>query len=99
MGFKRNACNTCLYNKRTRDGAVMIRRHVDDLKALSKSRRQLDKIIQDLKEIYGEIMVHTGYTHDNLGMILKYDHSKRHVQINMEKYISGYLEDSQEDAP
>lgn len=59
MGFKRNAYDPCVYNKRTTDGAVTIRMHVDDLKSLFRSRKQLEKIIKDLREIYGERMVHT----------------------------------------
>jgi hypothetical protein len=47
--------------------------HVDDLKALLRSRKQLEKIIDSLREIYGEITMHTGNEHDYLGMILKYD--------------------------
>lgn len=43
MGFKRNAYDPCVYNKRTTDGVVTIRMHVDDLKSLFRSRKHLEK--------------------------------------------------------
>ncbi len=99
LGFKRNAYDPCVYNKITSDGAVTIRTHVDDLKASSRSRKQLEKFIDSLREIYGEITMHPGNEHDYLGMILKYDRDKKMVHINMKKYIDGCLEEFKEDVP
>jgi len=44
-----------VYNKKTNEGMVMVRTHVDDLKISSKSESQLLKVIDGLKEIYQEI--------------------------------------------
>jgi hypothetical protein len=43
MGFVRNAYDTCIYNKRTKEGSVTIRTHVDDLKVSSRASKQLEK--------------------------------------------------------
>lgn len=84
MGFKHNQYDPCIYNKLTPDGSVTIRTHVDDLKVSSRSNKQLDKAIQDLTDIYKEITVHRGTTHDYLGMVMTYDKSKQSVTIDME---------------
>ncbi len=51
MRFKRNQYEPCIYNKRTTDGAITVRTHVDDLKASCRSMKQLEKLIQDLRHI------------------------------------------------
>jgi hypothetical protein len=45
MEFKKNACDPCIYNKKTADGIVTIRTHVDDLKVLSRSTKLLQEVI------------------------------------------------------
>jgi len=44
FGFKQNKYDPCVYNKRTIDGAVTIRVHVDDLKISSRSKVHLDNV-------------------------------------------------------
>jgi hypothetical protein len=75
MGFTKNGYDPCVYNKKTDEGMVTIRTHVDDLK------------IDNLREIYQEITVHEGTSHDYLGMIMTHDLDKQCVTINMENYI------------
>jgi hypothetical protein len=63
--FKRNRYDPCICNKRTKDGAMAIQAQVDNLKVFPKSSKQLaskqlEKIIQDLRDFYGEIMAHRG---------------------------------------
>jgi hypothetical protein len=56
-------------------------------------------LIKDLKKIYGEITIHVGDEHDYLGIMMKYDRNQKKVQIYMEKYIAGCLEEFKEDVP
>jgi len=92
MDFVRN-------KKDTRDGKVTIRTHVDDLKVSSKSRKQIQIVIDKLREIYKEITVHEGDVHDYLGMVMEHDREKRSVKINMEKYIADTIQALKEDDP
>jgi hypothetical protein len=55
LGFKRNQYDPCIYNKKMVDGAIMVRTHVDDLKASCRSMKQLEKFIQELKDIYKDL--------------------------------------------
>jgi hypothetical protein len=51
MGFVRNQCDPCIYNKNTEEGQVTIRTHVDDLKVSSVLMKQLDIVIESLRTI------------------------------------------------
>jgi hypothetical protein len=97
MGFTKNGYDPCVYNKETDEGMVTIRIHVDDLKISSKSERELLKVIDNLKEIYQEITVHEGTSHDYLGMIMTHDLDKQCVTINMENYILACIEGFEEE--
>ncbi len=96
MGFVQNAYDPCVYNTRTSDGAVTIRTHVDDVKASSRASHQLEKVIQDFRQIYGEMTVHRGEEHDYLGMLFRYNKNQKTVSIDMRKYINGCIEEFQE---
>ena len=97
MGFVKNGYDPCVYNKKTNEGMVTVRAHVDDLKISSKSERELLKVIDNLREIYQEITVHEGSSHDYLGMIMTHDLDKQCVTINMEKYILACIEGFEEE--
>ncbi len=70
---------------------------MDDLKASSISTVQLEKLISDLQRIYGEITVHRGNEHDYLGMIMVYNKDQKSIEINMQKYIKGCLQEFEEE--
>jgi hypothetical protein len=97
LEFKRNPYDPCVYNKQTSDGTVTVRTHVDDLKASSISTIQLEKLISDLRRIYGEITVHRGNEHDYLGMIMVYNKDQQSVEINMQIYFMGCLQEFEEE--
>jgi hypothetical protein len=99
MGFTQNKYDPCVYNKRTKEGNTTIRIHVDDLKILARSRKQLLLTIQQLKEIYGELTVNIGMEHDYLGMLITYHPDKQSVTINMKSYIEGCIEEFEQENP
>jgi predicted patatin/cPLA2 family phospholipase len=100
MNFVRNKYDTCVYNRRNENGEVTtIKTHVNDLKVPSKSKTNLDRVVKELKDIYKEIMVHEGNTHNYLGMIMTYDKEKKCVRINMEKYIEEIINVFKENEP
>jgi len=71
LGFTRNKYDLCVYNQKGEDGSITtIKTHVDDLKVSLKSNEQLQRVVGELKDIYNEITVHEGSTHDFLGMII-----------------------------
>jgi hypothetical protein len=56
-----------------------------------KSKEQVQGVIDQLKEIYHDIMVHDGDTHDHLGLIMTHNREVGSVKINMEKNIEGTI--------
>jgi hypothetical protein len=88
MKFTRNQYDPCVYNRKGLTGEMTtIKTHVDDLKILLKSKEQVDKVMEELRDIYQEITVSEGDEHDYLGMVMTFDRNKNQVEINMEKYI------------
>jgi hypothetical protein len=79
------------------EGAITVRTHVDDLKASCRSMRQLERFIQELKNIYEEITAHRGQVHDYLGMVMTYNQEQQSVMVDMERYIKESIRDFQED--
>ncbi len=88
-----------MYNKQTEDGIVTIKTQVDDLKVSSKTKRQIQHIINQLKEIYRELTVHEEDTHDYLGMIMEHDRDAGSVKINMRTYIENTIVGFHEEEP
>jgi len=100
MGFERNKYDPCVYNRKNEDGSVTtIKTHVDDSKVSSNSKGQLQKVVKELRDIYQEITVHEGDTHDYLGMVMIYDRERKAIKINMEKYIEGIINGLYKDEP
>jgi hypothetical protein len=56
---------------------------VDDLKVSSRSSKQIQQFITELKEIYKEITVHEGSSHDYLGMVMTNDKASQSVMVDM----------------
>ncbi len=56
-------------------------------------------MIQQLRDIYKEIMVHEGASHDYLVMLMTYDKQSQHATIDMEKHIEGCIRDLEEEEP
>jgi hypothetical protein len=56
-----------------------------------KSKEQVQGAIDQLKEIYHDIMVHDRDTLDHLGLIMTYNREAGSVKINMEKNIEGTI--------
>ncbi len=74
-----------------------MRVHVDNLKISSGSKSQLDKVVRQLKEVYGEITEHVRAEHDYLGMILYYHQEDRKISLNMLRYIATSIEHFEDD--
>jgi hypothetical protein len=91
MKFERNRYDPCVYNRQTKNGGVTIRVHVDDLKISSRSRKQLMETIQQLQNIYKEITVHEGLSHDYLGILITYKPEEQSVTLDMKNYIEGCI--------
>jgi hypothetical protein len=99
MNFTRNKYDPCVYNKQTEDGMITIKTHVDDLKVSSRTKEQIQEVIDQLKAIYNEVTVHEEEIHDYLGMIMEHDRKAGSVKINMRAYIEGTIIALYEDEP
>jgi peptide methionine sulfoxide reductase MsrA len=91
MKFTRNRYDPCVYNTQTEDGMVTIKTHVDNLKVSSKAKKQIQEVIDQLKEIYKELTVNEKNIHDYLGMIMEHDREASSLKINMRTYIEGTI--------
>lgn len=76
---------------------VMVRTHVNDLKVFSTSQHLLYRTVDELRKIYGEITVHKGDTHYNLGMVMTHNREKQQVKIDVKKYINNCINSSIEE--
>jgi hypothetical protein len=99
MNFQQNRHDPCVYNKRTKEGVVTIRVHVDDLKISARTRKQLEQTINQLQNIYGEITVYLGPEHDYLGMVLKYHPVQKTISLQMKNYAEGCIEEFEQENP
>jgi len=70
---------------------VTIKTHVDNLKVSSKAKKQIQEVIDQLKEIYKELTVNEKNIHDYLGMIMEHDREASSLKINMRTYIEGTI--------
>jgi hypothetical protein len=87
MGFEINPYNPCVANKMINGTQMTIRWHVDDLMMSHLSQDKIMKIVQGIKDNYGENLAETvGAMHDYLGMTFDYSFTKE-VRINMWDYL------------
>ena len=72
---------------------MTIRWHVDDLMMSHLSQDEIMKIVQGIKDIYGENLAETvGTVHDYLGMTFDYSFTKE-VRINMWDYLRKVIKE------
>jgi hypothetical protein len=53
------------------------------------SKDCLENIVQQLRDIYGEVTVHQGNEHDYLGMVLTYNRDQKTITLSMRNYVRG----------
>jgi hypothetical protein len=87
MGFEINPYDPSVANKTVNETQMTIRWHVDDLMISHLSQDKIMKVVQGMKDIYGENLAETvGTVHDYLGMTFDYSFTKE-VGINMWDYL------------
>ncbi len=94
MGFEINPYNPCVANKKMINGTQMTPRwHVDDLMISHVSQDEIMKIVQGIKDIYGENLAETvGTVHDYLRMTFDYSFAKE-VRVNMWDYLRNVIKE------
>jgi len=93
MGFEINPYDPCVANKMVNGTQMTIRWHVDDLMISHLSQDEIMKVVQGIKDIYGENLAETvGTVHDYLGMTFDYSFT-REVRINMWDYLGKVIKD------
>jgi hypothetical protein len=76
---------------------MTIRWHVDDLMISHLSQDKIMKVVQGIKDIYGESLAETvGTMHDYLRMIFGYSFTKE-VRINMWDYLRKVIKEFPEE--
>jgi len=80
-----------ILNKMINGTQMTIRWHVDDLMISHVSQYEIMKVVQGIKDIYGENLVETvGTVHDYLGMMFDYSFASE-VRINMWDYLRNVI--------
>jgi hypothetical protein len=93
QGFEINPYDPCVANKTVAGKQFTLTWHVDDIKMSHKDPKEITKVIEWLKGIYGDSMhVSRGTVHDYLGMTLDYT-TKGEVKVTMVDYLKGVLGD------
>jgi len=97
MGFLINPYDSCVANKMINGMQMMIRWHVDDLMISHVSQDEIMKVVQGIKDIYGENLMETvGTVYDYLGMTFDYSFT-REVRINMWDYLGKVIKEFPEE--
>jgi hypothetical protein len=99
IGFELNPYDPCVANKIIKGKQMTIAFHVDDCKLSHKDTKEMDKMIQWLREEYesifedgsGKMTVSWGKIHTYLGMTLDYT-TPGQVKISMIDYVSEILD-------
>ncbi len=93
MGFEINPYDPCVANKTVNRSQMTIRWHVNDLMISHLSQEKIMKVVQGIKDIYGESLAETvGTVHDYLGMTFDYSFTKE-VRINMWDYLRKVIKE------
>jgi hypothetical protein len=97
MGFEINPYDPCVANKMVNGTQMIIRWHVDDLMMSHVSRDEIMKIVQEIKNVYGENLTkNVGKIHDYLGMTFDFSFTKE-VQVNMWDYLRKVIKEFPEE--
>jgi hypothetical protein len=92
-GFELNPYDPCVANKTIKRSQFTLTWHVDDIKMSHKDPKEVTKVIDWLKGIYGDNMhMSRGLVHDYLGMTLDYT-TEGEVKVTMVDYLKGVLGD------
>ena len=76
---------------------MTIRWHVDDLMISHVSQDKIMRVLQGIKDIYGENLAETvGTVHDYLGMTFDYSFAKE-VRVNMWDYLRNVIKEFPEE--
>ena len=99
MGFEINPYDPCVANKMINGTQMTIRWHVDDLMISHVSQDETMKVVQGIKDLYGENLGETVETvHDYLGMMFDYSFT-REVRINMWDHLGRVIKEFPEETP
>ncbi len=97
MGFEINPYDPCVANKMVNGTQMMIRWQVDDLMMSHVSCDEIMKIVQEIKNIYGENLIkNVGKVHDYLGMTFDFSFTKE-VKVNMWDYLRKVIKEFPEE--
>jgi hypothetical protein len=97
MGFEINSYDPCIANKMVNGMQMTIRWHVDDLMMSHVSCNEIMKIVQEIKNIYGENLTkNSGKVHDYLGMTFDFSFTKE-VKVNMWDYLRKVIKEFPEE--
>ena len=97
--FEQNPYDECTFNKMVDGEQLTVQFHVDDLKASHMDQAVLDKLMCDLKAIFGEqkpLADTQGTIHEYLEMTIDYS-EKGKVKFTMYDYLETIIDEAPND--
>ena len=98
-GFTMNPYDPCVWNKIINEKQMTVAFHVDDMKISHPNEKEVIKVINQLRDIYGKtdpMTENIGKIHEYLGMTVDYS-NKGEVKITMYDYVQKMINDLNED--
>ena len=93
LGFSKNAQDGCVFNRTNADGSqTTIAVHVDDGLITAPSEREIDVLVDQLKDLFPDLNVYRGRVHSYLGMVMDFSVLGK-CKITMDKYVEDLLRD------
>ena len=101
IGFQTNEFDECTFNKMINGYQCTIQVHVDDLNLSHVQQDELNKIIDQLKEVFGSdgdmLTASYGKIHEYLGMTINWTIEEK-VVFTMYDYLEGILSEAPADS-
>jgi len=93
IGFAKNRYEQCVFNRVESDGTQSsLCFHVDDLMITAKDEIHLDRVLEDIKSVLGDVNVTRGTKHNYLGMTFDFEHAailRVHMTSTVENILSN----------
>ena len=92
LGYIANPYDTCVFNRiEDNNTQTTITIHVDDLFITAGDEKILDRVINELNNIFKDFSVNRRNKHNYLGMVFNFNKTNKSVNVEMNNYINEII--------
>jgi len=92
LGYNANPYDICVFNRLEEDNSqTTITIHVDDLLIIAGNEKILDRVINELNNIFKDLSITRGNKHNYLGMVSNVDKLNKSKNIETTNYINEII--------